>query len=424
MEQHSDNKNSVAIDLREFKVSWRFIILALIGVATSASVIPLYGFGAMVKPLEEAFGWRRSDLIATATFAYLGAIFSSQLAGVLNRRYGIKPVTIISLVALSLMFLLLSQLDLFGNSIWILYGLFFLITFAGVGTLQVTWTQIINLWFEKNRGLALAIILSGSGFAGLILPSMVTAAVSAWSWRAGFIVMAALPLIITLPLALLWLSSSKTAPVVAQNTASDQVALPGVAFRTGVRSWRYWVINISMVLVSAAVIVMVINTVPMLQDKGYSAAEASRIFGALGASLVFGRVMVGYLVDRLWAPGVAFVTLTLPGLGCLLLVTMSGNPSLVVLGVAMVGIGAGAEFDLAAFLVARYFGMRDYGRLFGLQMAIISAGVAVTPAVSALLYQVFGNYDFVLMLNTILFLVGAAILLSLGRYPRFVADTH
>src|SRR5690606_3046197 len=126
-----------------------------------------------------------SDLLATVTFSSFGAVFSSQLAGSLNRRYGIKRVTVWSLLGLPLAFLLMSQVDRLGGSIWTLYGLFFLVTFAGVGTLQVTWTQVVNLWFDKNRGLALAMILSGSGIAGLVLPPMVTTAVEMWGWRGG-----------------------------------------------------------------------------------------------------------------------------------------------------------------------------------------------------------------------------------------------
>ena len=417
----SHPKNSIAIDLTEFKFGWRFIILALVGVATSSAVMPLYGFGAMVVPLEEALGFRRSDLLATITFSSFGAVFSSQLAGVLNRRYGIKPVTLLSLIGLPLMFVVMSQVDRLGGSIWILYALFFLVTFAGVGTLQVTWTQVVNLWFDKNRGLALAMILSGSGVAGLILPSLVTTAVELWGWRAGFLSMALLPLLITLPLALMWLSSSERRP--ASHGSSDApAALPGILFPVAVRSWKYWTINSSMVLVSAAIIVMVINTVPLLQGKGYSAIEASQIFGAFGISLVAGRVLVGYLVDRLWAPGVAFVALATPAVGCFILATLSDNPLLVVVGVAMVGVGAGAEFDLAAFLVARYFGMRDYARLFGLQMAVISGGICLAPTMAAFLYETFGNYDAVLTVNIVLFMIGSTILLSLGRYP--VLETH
>src|SRR5690554_4807293 len=101
---HSHPTNTVAIDLTEFKFGWRFIILALVGVATSSAVMPLYGFGAMVVPLEDALGWRRSDLLATVTFSSFGAVFSSQLAGSLNRRYGIKRVTVWSLLGLPLAF--------------------------------------------------------------------------------------------------------------------------------------------------------------------------------------------------------------------------------------------------------------------------------------------------------------------------------
>ncbi|MFA5495937.1 MAG: MFS transporter [Porticoccaceae bacterium] len=421
---HSHPTNTVAIDLTEFKFGWRFIILALVGVATSSAVMPLYGFGAMVVPLEDALGWRRSDLLATVTFSSFGAVFSSQLAGSLNRRYGIKRVTVWSLLGLPLAFLLMSQVDRLGGSIWTLYGLFFLVTFAGVGTLQVTWTQVVNLWFDKNRGLALAMILSGSGIAGLVLPPMVTTAVEMWGWRGGFLSMAILPLVITLPLALMWLSSSERKPAAPGAPADGPALLPGILFPVAVRSWRYWTINISMVLVASAIIVMVVNTVPLLQDKGYSAIEASQIFGAFGISLVAGRVLVGYLVDRLWAPGVAFVALALPALGCFILAAMGGNPLLVVAGVAMVGVGAGAEFDIAAFLIARYFGMRDYGRLFGLQMAVISGGICLAPTGAAFLYQSFGNYDAVLLVNMGLFLVGSTMLLVLGRYPQLSAAEH
>src|SRR5690606_39441228 len=129
----------------------------------------------------------------------------------------------------------------------------------------------------------------------------------------------------------------------------------------------------------------------------------------LGVSLVAGRVLVGYLVDRLWAPGVAFVALATPAVGCFILATLSDNPLLVVMGVAMIGVGAGAEFDLAAFLVARYFGMRDYARLFGLQMAVISGGICLAPTLAAFLYETFGNYDAVLTVNMVLFMIGSTI---------------
>lgn len=414
------DKPSVAIDLREFRIGWRIVLLSLVGVGTSAAVMPLYGFGAMVVPLEQAFGWDRGALLATASFLSLGAVISSQLAGWLNRAYGMRPVALASMVTLSLMFLFMSQIDRMGGSILILYGCFLLGTFAGIGTLQITWTQLTNLWFDKNRGLALAIVLSGSGVAAIVLPSLITAVVEQWSWRAGFISLALIPILITFPLAWFWLT-----PTDSNGTASTPmpgvpaVEIPGIAFSTAVRSARYWLINGSMVLVASAIMIMVINTVPLLRDKGFSAIEAGSIFSTFGISLVAGRVFVGYLIDRLWAPGVAWVALSLPAIGCVMLYMIDDNIAYLIFGVMLIGAGAGAEYDIAAFLVARYFGMRDYARLFGVQMGAISGGVCIAPTFAAWLYGASGSYASILLVNAALFLVGAALLLGLGRYPRF-----
>lgn len=268
-------------------------------------------------------------------------------------------------------------------------------------------------------------ILSGSGFAGLVLPPLITSVVELWGWRAGFLVLGLLPLFITLPLTLYWLKPPALSPSVtnAHNPGPDETTyeLPGEDFSTAVVGRKYWTINISMVLVSSAIIVMVINTVPLLRDKGFSALEASQMFGAFGISLVLGRVFVGYLVDRLWAPGVGFVALSLPALGCVLLIMVESSVGLQIVGIGLIGIGAGAEFDLAAFYVARYFGMRDYSRLFGLQMGVISGGICLAPTCAAILYQRTGGYDVVLTVNAVLFTVGAMILLSLGPYPHHEA---
>jgi MFS family permease len=156
----------------------------------------------MVIPLEEAMGWPRADLQASITALSLGTIIAAQMAGWLNLRYGLRLVTLISLVTLALSMFALSRAS---GSIWMLYLGFFLVPLAGLGTLQVTWSHLVNLWFEENRGFALAIILSGSGLAAIMLPLITTWAISRWDWRAGFIALGALPVLLALPLTLRWL---------------------------------------------------------------------------------------------------------------------------------------------------------------------------------------------------------------------------
>jgi MFS family permease len=136
-----------------------------------------------------------------------------------------------------------------------------------------------------------------------------------------------------------------------------------------------------------------------------------------------GRVVVGYLVDRLWAPSVAAVALSLPAFGCLLLGTVDASDTAwLVAGVMLVGIGAGAEFDLAAFLVSRYFGLRDYGRLFGIHLGLITLASTISPWLFGQLYRSTGTYQTTLMVCGPLFITGGLALLALGKYPNFEND--
>ncbi|HEY1394045.1 MAG TPA: MFS transporter, partial [Methylibium sp.] len=164
----------VAIDFSEFKLGWRILVVALLGVGVNANASMLYAFGAMVIPLQKALGWTRPELQTAIAFLFGGAVIGSQLVGWLNRRYGMRVVTMVSLIALSVVFLAHTLIR--GSIAW-LYLCFFILPIASMGTMQVTWTQIVNLWFERNRGLGLAIVLSGTGLAAALVPIGVTWAV-------------------------------------------------------------------------------------------------------------------------------------------------------------------------------------------------------------------------------------------------------
>lgn len=418
----------LGIDLTEFKNAWRIVVLATLGLAINSNSSMLYAYGAMMVPLQQTFDWARADLQSAVSFMFLGSVVASQIVGWLNMRFGMKRVTIISLCALSLSFIAMTRM---GPSIVTLYLSFFLMSMASMGTMHVTWTHLVNLWFEHNRGLALALVLSGTGLAAMLIPSAVSAVITRWNWQAAFWLLSALPVMLVLPLVLAWMKEPARAAVrVGGLQAPAAAPAAGVSLREGVRNPRFWLLNIALSMIVACVVTLVTNGVPLLRDKGLEAVDAARIFGSFGLSLILGRVVVGYLVDRLWAPGVAAVALSLPALGCLLLGTSgAGDTAWLVAGVMLVGIGAGAEFDLAAFLVSRYFGMRDYGRLFGIHLGLITLASTLAPWLFGQLYRSTGSYQATLMVCGPLFLAGGLALLALGRYPTFdrsatAAPTH
>ncbi|RBJ72197.1 MFS transporter, partial [Pseudomonas sp. MWU12-2534b] len=172
-----------------------------------------------------------------------------------------------------------------------LYLAFFTMPIVCAGTIAITWTQLVNLWFERNRGFALAVILCGTGLMAMILPPLLSRLIAAYGWQAGFIALGAMPLLFTLPLSLMWLRMP-TQPV--SPDATVQKALPpltGMSFKQALRSGMYWGFNIALILSVSLTVGMVTNMVPMLQSKGLSALQASQIFSTFGISIIGGRLL-------------------------------------------------------------------------------------------------------------------------------------
>ncbi|WP_137822504.1 MFS transporter [Pseudomonas sp. D(2018)] len=412
------SQNEAAIDFSEFRRGWRILLLSVVGVAISINAALLYGFGTLVVPLEQAFGWNKSELQAAITFLFGGAVVSLQLVGWFNLRYGMKRMTVISLVLLSLGYLGTTQLS---GSVWSLYLAFAILPLIGMGALAVTWTQLLSLWYDRNRGLALAIGLSGTGLTAAIIPRLMSWGIEQWDWRAAFIILALLNLLILLPVTLLWFKLSDGTGKHGQDDSSSLVELPGLSFREGMSSAKFWTCNLALALVISSIVGMVTSTVPMLQARGLSAAEANLIFSGFGIALIFGRMLIGYLLDRLWPPAVAAFSLALPAIGCLIYLGSTIEFGPLLLAAVLVGFGAGAEFDIAAFLVARYFGLREYGRLFGVHQGLNTVASALAPLLFALLLSHTGTYSAMLVYCLACSLVGPLLLLTLGRVPRFAS---
>lgn len=415
--------NRAAINLDEFRQGWQIVALSVVGVAISINAALLYGFGVLVIPLEQAFGWQRSSLQAAITFLFGGAVIGLQLVGWLNMRFGMKRVTVLSLLSMALGYL---ATTLIGGSIWSLYFAFFMLPIIGMGALAVTWTQLLNLWFHRNRGLALAIGLSGTGITAALVPRLLSWGVDTWDWRAAFVILALLNVLVGIPLTLWWFRLPAVVDKAAHgrdaeplSDAGPRLLITGMSFAEGLASPRFWICNVALSLVVSAVVGLVTSTVPMLRDKGLSAADAAVVFGYFGVSLIIGRLVVGYLLDRLWPPGVAAISLSLPAVGCLIFLSGHTDLGMLSLAAALIGLGAGAEFDIAAFLIARYFGLREYGRLFGLHQGLITVASAAAPLLFAAMLNFTSTYSAMLIYCTAATLLGATLLLALGRSPLY-----
>src|SRR5690606_8718452 len=120
-------------------------------------------------------------------------------------------------------------------------------------------------------------------------------------------------------------------------------------------------------------------------------------------------------------PKIARIFLSLPALALLLLIWRSDLATARVAAV-LLGIAAGAEVDLLAYFVSRYFGLRSYGAIYGTALSAFGLGAGFGPTLAGHAYVVAGNYDGALVAGVCVFLAGVACLGFLGRYPAFTSD--
>ncbi|MEO0997369.1 MAG: MFS transporter [Pseudomonadota bacterium] len=394
----------------ELSRHWRIVVACCVGVGAGTTGIPFYTMGLFVGPLETEFGWSRAAIQLWLTILLLGAIVFVPASGWLADRYGVRRVAIPSLLAVS------GVLMLIGGLTGSLFGFYFgslLLAAAGAGTSPLTWTRAINGWFDRQRGIALGLALSGTGIAAFLAPVYVGWILTEASWRLAYAALGLLPLL-ALPIVHALLAE----PAASARTSGPGRSSPGgVDLPEALRDYRFWLIATAFFFVSAGISGSISNLPPLLQDQGMSAAAAGRIAGIVGLAVIGGRILAGFLLDRFWAPAVAAVMLAAPALSAWILGQPELNLSLVPVAAVLLGLAAGAEFDFIAYLCSRYFGLAHYGKIYGIQYAVFAAGAATAPPLFGYMYDTVGSYADSFLLVSVLFVIGAGLLPLLGRYP-------
>lgn len=393
--------------------AWRVVLAAWFGMALSLTALPFYSLGIFAKPLALEFGWSRSVIQSGITFSTLGVICSAWGTGWLIDRFGVRPVALASQAGLALGFLGMAAQS--GHPGW-WQANWFVLALLGVGTTPLTWSRGIGGWFDKRRGMAIGLALSGTGATALLAPPLHNALVAAHGWRMGYVAIAATIVLLGMPA--VWLlfryppaQTGSAAPGTAAAKAAPQGE--GLTLAQALRTRHFWIMLASFAAISATVAGMIPNLVPMLTDAGLSMADAARYASLLGLNVILGRLLAGWLLDRFWAPAVALALLMPPALACWLL----ANQTWPALAVMLIGLAGGAEFDLIAYLCLRYFGTRQYGQIYAWQWAGFSLATGLGPLAFGLSFDQTGSYRLALGISAALLLAGPLLLFAMGRYP-------
>jgi MFS family permease len=408
----------MATKSEEFKRSWTVVLASAVGAGTGVSALTFYTLGAFIEPLSQEFGWSRAQITAAPLFMTAASLVMGPVAGALADKYGARPIAIFS----QIMFVIaVAGLALTTNAIWTFYAGFFLLAFVGAGTMPITWTRAIAGWFTAGRGLALGFALMGTGIMGMIAPSLATGLIAEFGWRMAYVGLACVPLVVGLPLAIAFFRDPPKAGV--SITSQAAAAEWGMSFKDTVRTRLFWQMAAGFFIAAMGVGAMLVHAQPLLQEHGLDRTQAAVVAGLFGLSVTVGRIFTGYLLDHVFGPTVALVMFLAPALACVLLLFAGNNIVVCAIAIIVFGLAAGAEFDIAAYFVARYFGRLNYGAIYGLLYTIFVIGSAVTPPMAGAVFDKYGTYDPALYAGVVIFVVAAILCGTLGPYPKETDNT-
>ena len=356
-----------------------------------------YSLGLFVKPLQSEFGWSRAAVSGAASFQQLGIFLSAPLAGRLSDRIGVRPIAVGSALVMPIALVALSRA---GPSVAVWFALWLAVSLAGCGTTPAVWARVVTQRFDRSRGLALGLMLMGTGAAAVLAPVLLGGIVARNGWRMAVLAMAAVAFVAGLPLAL----SVPRAPQL--NTG--RTVLP-----RGILEWSRptVILMVNGFLLGVVVAGLVVHLVPMLADRGVPLATAANMAASIGVAVLVSRGLVGWLFDRFHAPYVAAAFLAIPMGSCLLLGL--GGPALP--AALMIGLAAGAEVDMLAFFTSRAVAQHNFGSTYGAILGVFCLGAGLGPLLFGLSVDWTSGYRLALIGSALALACVVTMVGTLGR---------
>jgi len=395
-----------------FRSRWWIVAASVMGLIVSGGPVNIFSFGVFLRPVTDDLHIGRG-VFASAMLAtnWISAVSGPFIGWVLDR-YGARRALLVGAVAFAVGTAAQSFLT---ASLGVIYMLFALKVLSSVVVSPTTFSLVVTKWFDRQRGLALGIAMAGVGLGTSIIPPTVAWLIDNYGWRAAYVGLGAVIVVLAgLPALLVIREPSEDERAALPDLARGP--LPGMTLREALSGWRFWGLTFAFFLGVVCLNGTLTQIVAMLQDRGWTLQEATRVLAASGIAAICGRMLSGWCVDRFHGPYVAVSFFILPMIGTALFASGTGGLG-PFLGALFCGAALGAEIDLMGFFVSRYFGVKHYGKLIGTMFGVFAGSTGVGPFISGRSFDLYHSYVPAFALYEALLVVMCLIFVPLGPYP-------
>ena len=381
--------------------SGRFYGWVIVAVCTGVTFVVTGSrgsFGAFFKDMQENLGWDRSTTSGIASLNTVAWAVTQPGIGHLVDRYGPKLV-----LSACIVLLIVATFPVFWiQSTWALY--LFLGLLPGVassGASMVPAASIIGRWFYRRAGLASGIISSAIPLGQAVFTPIAAFLVAFIGWRLSYIALGS-ALLVVLPFILIYLRDAPAhdelpaseRPIAAGFGNSGYSSGAGLTLAAAMRTPLFWLLLLSQTSCGIVDTVVGIHFIPFVSDQGRTEIVAAFLMGAVNLTAVGGSVISGWVCDRFGRKWALFVMhgLRVISLPMLIAFGLTSNLFWLLLFIPLYGGTVIMGFPASSTLVARMFGVRSVGSVYGSLQVMHHLGMAVGSYMAGVIFDVGGSY--------------------------------
>lgn len=366
--------------------------------ACFAIAFVLYGIGVntftvYVKPLEADLGWSRSAISLAITIAALAMGAVAPIVGRLLDRFGARRLMLGGAVVVGGAWAMMSRTD----SLWFFYLVFLLVGVGQAAATLIPISMVIANWFTARRGVAMGIVMSGTGLGAMVMVPVSTWLVAEFGWRDAVLWMGGVMLVTAVPLNLLFVYT-RPSDLGLHPDGDDGVdpaaalrPVPGLTLAEAARTRTFWMIAAVMFTFGFVGLGIGVHMMAYLGDLGHASSTAGYIVSLISGVTVAGKLAVGVLADR-WGVRTA-LALTMVALlfGVALLLFAQQLPVAVAFAVVY-GFAIGSPLVINPAMVSQYLGLAHFGTIFGVLTLMSTFGAALGPTIAGVVYDTTTTY--------------------------------
>ena len=371
---------------------WR--IVAALFVVTFGIANPFAAFGVFLPVLSEAFGWSRGAIsVALSLNLLLGGVVGFAVGAIADRRGPRGPLTVMALFA-GAGFGLVSTV----GALWQLYLFVGILGGIGMSGFYVLSAATVARWFERQRGLALGVVLTGFNLGYMTGGPAAAWLIGRFGWRVayallggGFAVVGSLA-----SLAIRYPNQAEAAaatrvPMAPRASSSDRPGLAGVGLGSALGDSRLWYFAAAWFVTGFVMMMTSVHVVPYATDRGVRLATAAAALTAYGVGSILGRLVFGPAADAFGSP-IAMRSCFAVEILALVPLLIGPSTGVLLLSLVVFGIGFGGADAVFVKTIPEVFGVRALGSIMGVLTFGWRCGAALGPAAAGYLHDATGSY--------------------------------